>query len=213
MDYAAVLDSIADALGPIPRRIGWSRRYWKMRTRAWPFESNAVRDIVEPQKLLLREGQMAWGAIVQANDILFSNDGPHAQTNAPAVVVYSEDEKGLSDPQPLLEVANRLFRFKTVRSADDDARRIGAVLADERVRRLYERVPPQFSPAYPTRIAGIYVDRSHLPRRRLHGAFLPLLILPGRTKGVMIVPWFLWPRNFLEAEWGLPVRAMAPSTR
>jgi hypothetical protein len=201
MDYAKVLEGISRSMGAAPRRLGVFRGHWRMKRPAWVSADSNMRSIFGHQDLLLTRGRLTWGVIVQANKMLFTTRGRDGRTNAPADALYTEDPAGLGSPLPMLAVAENLFSFKEGERPDADAERLGAMIADEFLRKHRVPVPPQWSPAYPTFMTSIFVDRAHLPGRTLHGALLPMLILPERTDVVMIAPRFFWPAAFVAGEW------------
>ncbi|MBO9711967.1 hypothetical protein [Sphingomonas sp.] len=201
MDYAAILGAIERAMGPAPRRIGWLRRSWRMRPPAWLAQDSDMQALFESQDALLSEGRLAWGVIVQANRILFSTEGAGGKLNAPADALYSLDPASLADPEPMFETAHALYSFKERYPYDPELVAFGALLADEMLRKRGIAIPERLSPAYPTLMTSIFVDRKHLPDGILKSAPLPLLVLPEVTDQIMIAPCRFWPGEFREM-WG-----------
>lgn len=201
MNYAKVLEDISRSMGPAPRRLGMFRGHWRMKRPPWVTDDSNMRDVFAHQDLLLTRGRLTWGVIVQANNMLFTTRGPNGRNNAPADALYSEDPASLEQPVPMLDVARDLFSFKQGERPDPDAERLGAMIADEFLRKRRVPIPQQWSPAYPTFMTSIFVDRAHLPGRRLQGNLLPILMLPEETDVVMIAPRFFWPANFVTEEW------------
>lgn len=202
MDYAEVLDSIERAMGPVPRRFGWlRRRKLHMRKPKWLARDSVLRALFDDQDLLLREGRTAWGAFAQVNTILFSDEGPNGTLNAPGDALHSEDPAARADPLPLIDIAHRLYDLKDGSASDLDRQRVGEMLADEVLRKSGEPIPASLSPEFPTFMTSIFVDRRHLPLGYVSGTLLPLLVLPEKTRAVMIVPCEFWPAAFVTEVW------------
>lgn len=200
MDYAEMLDAIERKMGPAPRRLGWFRRSWRMQRPDWLRQDPDMQRIFDANELLLREGRLAWAALVQANTMLFSAGGPKGSVNAPGAIVYSRDPAARENPEPLIPLAGLLFSLKGANVKDPQGQRIGDILADEFIRPIEEAVPEQYCPEYPTIFTTLFFDRKHLPGRRLVNVLLPVLILPEETPVVVLAPGALWP-DALTQEW------------
>lgn len=202
MTYAEVLESIGRAMGRAPRKLGLFQRRWRMQPPPWIGQDPYTQEVFSAQDQLLSRGRLAWGAVVQANTILFTNTGPDSRTNSGADIIWSDAQRSLDDPEAMLPVARELFAFKAGAGMDAETDHMGALLADEFLRKRRIPVPTAWSPAYPTVMSSIFVDRAHLPAGYLGGSLLPLLVLPEATDAVMIAPGFFWPKRFVETAWG-----------
>lgn len=200
MNYAGVLDRIGKTMGRAPRSLLF-RGKWRMSPPDWLADDPYTQELFRHQDTLLKRGRLAWGAVVQANLILFSNTGPHAHLGSGSDLIWSDDPACINDPTPMLGVAPQLFEFKQGRTYDAETDQLGALLADEMLRKRRIPIPYAWSPAFPAVMSSIYLDRAHLPDRRLGGKLLPLLVLPEVTDTIMMVPGFLWPSDFIARTW------------
>ncbi|HLO95330.1 MAG TPA: hypothetical protein VK195_13535 [Burkholderiaceae bacterium] len=153
----------------------------------WLTPTDELDEFFQHQSLLLTEGHIVWGAIVQANNLLLK---PGAD-NCPAFVVYSESPHFDSRPAELRRISQALAAYKHTEPQDPALRSIAQVLTDERARGLGTVLPRVFS-ADTIRAASCMVFRAHTPRGVLTNFLLPLLIHP-RTRAVMLLPFEFWP--------------------
>src|SRR5438874_2102575 len=111
-----VLEHVSERLGPVPRR--FRRDEWPdlvISRPAWVADDD-IGVIFQDQRYLYKEGEVVWGAFVQANMLLYK----HGATNCPATVIYSRHPDVDDDPALLREFALRLGRLKSTKSDDDD---------------------------------------------------------------------------------------------
>lgn len=151
---------------------------------------DSLREILDRQLLLLEQGTVVWGSLVQANSALFE-PGPD---DLPAALVYSHDAHFDSRPQNLRQIGGELFAHKG-HDAPEPLRRIAEWLADE-VERAYDIPVPDLLTERQVLITTFVVFRRHLPENVLNGAWFPILTHPD-TRALMIVPRQFWPQNLI----------------
>lgn len=195
----SVEDCVA-RFGPSPRTFSWWDRwtYLRIPTPAWvsgnPDEALAAFFAEAPR--ILREGTVVWGAIVQANALLFEP----GDLDCPAEVVFS---LAPGDTVPLAElrrVAAALFELKGTQPSHPGERRIADHLTNEFTRVFGLEVPSTISPAIPCLLSTVMVTRKHLPEGYLRSTFLPVVASPTAPHLVVPVPSRYWPRS-LAATW------------
>src|SRR5690242_17380421 len=102
-----LLAGCRQAFGSPPRRFSLLDRLTYLNTKRpiWCNSSDQLSRFFEGRNALLRDGMVAWGHIVQANQLMF-RPGPH---NCPGEVVYSNSPTVDIDLADLSDIAHRLF--------------------------------------------------------------------------------------------------------
>ncbi|MDM5180564.1 hypothetical protein PO883_25605 [Massilia sp. DJPM01] len=147
--------------------------------------------ILEGQLDLLAKGSVVWGALVQANSMLFE-PGVH---DCPGDLLYSRDPHFDGRPQALKRIARAVSSHKS-ETAAGAFRIIGQNLAAETVRSFNLPVPDLLTDQE-VLMSSFMAFRKHLPERILSGAWFPALVHPG-VRAVMIVPSWFWPPHLLD---------------
>lgn len=147
---------------------------------------------------LLRDGHVVWGALIQANNMLFLPGATRG--GAPGEVLY--DPQGRAPPDDLVAVAKTVYSLKGKRMEDPALAYFSDYLADEMIRVFGIDVPASVIP-HPLKASTTYFDRRHLPDGRLSQPVLPVVISDSRPGAVMVLPLPLWPRHLREA-WAPP---------
>jgi hypothetical protein len=150
--------------------------------------ADPLNEIYRQLEKLLLDGEVVWGALVQANNLLFKA-GPH---DHPALTVYAADRSFDYRPSDLQAMARRLFRLKNTTTADRAERRLADAITDEMERGMGWMVPKSLTGGHEILSTTFMVFRSHLPGRRLQSSLFPLLI-HADTQAVLIVPSTYWP--------------------
>lgn len=145
------------------------------------------------QRILLERGRVVWGAIIQANEILFEHKGPC--DNLPAAIMYSTGDDYDSQPERLVQHAHSLFDLKG-KPCSPEMQAFGDKLANEIVADIKLAVPPGFTDGAETYYATLLMARKHLPFKYLASNFFPVLIAPEQTDSVMGLPKEYWDPDF-----------------
>ncbi|MCC6698235.1 MAG: hypothetical protein IT365_21610 [Candidatus Hydrogenedentes bacterium] len=183
------IETIRAQFGKVPRSFGFlARRYVRIKPPNWMDSDDDLMEIYRQQDLLIREGEIVWAAVVQANELLFDK-GPE---DHPAMVVYCPDRSVDSRPEWLGELASYLFDLKNTTPQDAGERQLADMITDELERGLGWTVPASITGGMVVRSTSVMVIRRHLPGGVLAETFLPLLIHPD-TVATMIVPYKYWP--------------------
>jgi hypothetical protein len=215
---AAVRERLGEARGLDPRQP------LPARAAAWPLGLDGTRPALAPDDLpalrtaapywavansdeplarlfehvdaLLLRGRVVWGALVQANRLLFE---PEYRVGAPGEVVY--DPRGCAEPEALTELARILAGLKPedTGTIDDPAlARYQAHLRAENTRVLGLPLAGRLLP-YPLLAASTYFDQCLLPDGMLSRGHLPLLVDDAAPGLVLPLPAALWPESLREA--------------
>lgn len=145
-------------------------------------------EVFRRQRLLLSEGQVYWGAMVQANILLFEV----GREDHPALAVYGTDRTFDPCPERLHAIGQRLFSLKNTTPDNPQDRRFAAMITDEMERSLGWRVPKRHTAGREVFCSASMVFRTHLPGGILRAGWFPLLVHPD-TPAIMIVPRRFWP--------------------
>ena len=185
---AAIMQKLRTGLAAQQQRMS-ERRLAALAGRAppWLKPEDSLYEVIRQQALLLGEGQIVWGALVQANSQLFA-PGP---SDLPAMLVYSPDRHFDARPAELRLIGSKVFALKGTQPEDPELLALARLITEEVDHSMGLRLPPVFS-AQDIRSAVFMVFRDHLPNEILSGGTFPVLMHPS-TPAVMIVPFEFWP--------------------
>lgn len=141
------------------------------------------------QRPLIERGRVVWGAIVQANSVLFEPRGSSACL--PADAMYCDDESLDAHPGSLVSYAHELFELKG-EATTPEMQKFSRKLANETSGDVKLTIPTGFTEGHPCYLATILIARKHLPGNHLADGLFPMLILPEETKASMILPRDYW---------------------
>lgn len=154
---------------------------------SWLTQSDGLTEFFDRQALLLTEGHIAWGALVQANELLFKP----GEANCPALLVHSPDNYFDSRPQELRLIGSTFFSLKSIEFADPELKEVTRLVTDEMDRSMGFELPKVFSEKV-VQSATFMGFRKHIPNGVLSSGLFPVLTHPS-TRAVMMVPFEFWP--------------------
>ncbi|NTW29530.1 MAG: hypothetical protein HGA39_09255 [Coriobacteriia bacterium] len=182
------INAIRAKIGVEPRHFGlFARRYVSGSRPSWMEDDDDLMEFFRNQDLLMHEGGVVWGALVQANTLLFSP----GKMDHPAMVIYAPDRSLDACPEWLSSVARELYQLKNTMPEEPDRRELASMITDEMERGLGWTVPSSITGGKLIKSSSVMVFRQHLPHGVLKGDFFPLLFHPD-TSAVMIVPSRYW---------------------
>lgn len=155
-----------------------------------------LRIVLRDQNILRDHGRVVWGALVQANQILFD---PRNRQVLPANVIYSSDVYFDNNAPELQSVARGLFQLKGISPGDEELERFATAITDELARTMRLPLPRSLCQGKEAYFTTCLIQPSHLPGGYLAAGFFPLIICPERTSGVMILPAQYWPQDLLKS--------------
>jgi hypothetical protein len=187
--YVQIIRNIRLRLGEPPRNFGRKEMgYLRIKPPAWCKPAvDELHAVYRDLELLLTHGTAVWGALVQANDLLFA-PGPQ---DSPGVAIYTPEPHWHDDLMRLSEMAKTVFALKTGGGKTEQEREIGAWLADERKRFMSHPLPASIARESPVVASAVMFSRKHLPGGVLSCGFFPLLV-HAKTKAALIVPARYW---------------------
>lgn len=188
-----LLEAVRSAIGDPPRVMEASRvAALTPGPPPWFRPDDRLVEVYRRLETLLLEGQVVWGALVQANQLLFK-PGPN---DHPAMTIYAADRSFDGRLEDLRAIAHRLYRLKNTTPEDRDERRLAAAITNEMERGLGWAVPKSLTGGREVLSTTFMVFRGQLPGRVLQSGWFPLLVHDD-TPAVMIVPGVYWPRELV----------------
>ena len=193
-----VLQECRQKFGPAPRSFSYrEKRYLKLKPPAWCWtRMDPLMQFYKNQDLIREQGQVVWGHIVQANQLLFQP----GSDDCPAAVVYSSDPWFDGHVDVLEEIATQLFELKGTRPADPQLAQIARYLTAETERQTRLSVPRQWAGGREVYLGDIMVHRKHLPAGYLAQSYFPVIVHTSEPRNLMVLPSLYW-GDMLLAAW------------
>ena len=164
-------------------------------------EGDELSVLYDECDILFEKGEIYYGYIVQANEILFNGT---SKMDCPANIVYSKEPIVNENPAILQDLARRLFMYKEMplESVPEELREVVDAIKGELSRQSFD-VHMRIDDEHDTTITfmSIMVFRKYLPSNKLLGSLLPIMVYPDKCKSVMIVPKKYWTESFINAYW------------
>lgn len=139
-------------------------------------------------KRFYQEGKVALGALVQANTLLFDK----GKDNCPANYIYTTDTYFTVHPKALESLADALYDIKGEQGYRPSLQKLADLLDDEYERIFAYKLPRDVTDNRDVYFTSIFVDRRHLPEKRLVGNLLPMLVLEDSKPDAVILPHWYW---------------------
>lgn len=192
----SMLRSCRDLFGPAPRSPARADRIALSPGLEAAFvESNdKLLRILEDQDLLLASGQVFWGHLVQANQILFESDN---RQTCPANVIYSTDPFFEGRLSLLSSMARGLFAQKGSTSAGREIQAFVDAVTDEMARVLRREMPNSYTGGRSVYFATCFIQPGHLPDGYLARSSFPIIVNPEETPTMMLLPSRYWPAELV----------------
>ena len=169
---------------------------------AWLRQGDKLFDTFRYKDEIIREGNIYYGFIVQANTMLFKPKpitGFFPETHYPANLIYSTSKFAEKEPFILSAIASYLYSLK-----DDKSKPVPPPLQEivDVIRDEYDRSSAQFSVGFNDTdmldviFLAMLVFRTFLPKKYLICPLLPIIAAPQHPDTVIILPKHLWTENF-----------------
>lgn len=173
----------------------------------WLTSSDKLSLIYENSSKTIKYGEVYYGALVQANNLLFKNIfilDLSSDYNSPANFVYSTAEFLNQDPSIISRLANELFSYKNDynRPIPDSFREVVVTIRDEHNRSGVQIYLPGFDDAPEPPIVNsvaTFVFRPFLPKRRLISSLVPIIACDSCWSWPIILPKKFWSEEFTNA--------------
>lgn len=170
-------------------------------------KNDGLNVIYRDKDIVLSRGQVYYGAIVQANSMLFDKGN---KMDLPANIIYSTHPFAEQCPALLGAIANELFAYKEMPADEvpEEFRKVAAVLAAETDRSGVDFTVSLPDPDDPDKLiqdidvhfCSVIVFHKDLPDHVLQGSFVPVLAAPELTPAVLILPKEYWTAPYYELD-------------
>ena len=170
----------------------------------WVDNFNGINKIYSDQALLFRQGRIVWGALVQANEMIFVKAPFYAgkkdlrRVDLGGNIVFSTDVYFDEHPYELLAIAEKLFSYKDTTNAPHDIKKIVDVISNERETVFNVKLPHSVTDGKEVFFTTAMMVRKHLPQNRLTDSIFPILALPEQLETCILVPKHYWPETFTQ---------------
>lgn len=175
----ALLASTRARIGPAPRSPSFARAN-RADPPSWMSRTDGLRSLYADQALLLCEGEVVWGVVLQTNQQMFG-PGNH---DHPAFVIYSPDPVFDAAPDRLDEIANEMLALRKTEPKVRELAEIPTWLAQTTDRTPKKTLPRPLARDREVHAGVTMLHRRHLPTRLLGSRIVPLLFHPS-------TPWVL----------------------
>ncbi len=187
-DFKSLIEQTRIAAGRCPRRFK-SEHKVRLGFLQKMFDKELAQQVAKA-KLLFSEGQIVWGAIVQANALMFEP----GRGNLPGAMLFSTDLRMDDRPSLLTDCAAGLFSYKGKKNLGDPALQAFADrLQNELSRPLGMEVPSRLTGNIACQMSVIQFERKHLPGGTITSRFMPILTHRD-TPSIMVLPCKYWPK-------------------
>jgi hypothetical protein len=195
----SIIRSCRDLFGPAPRGCKLTDRIAldPELKQAFVESNDGLLQILQDQDRLLARGQVVWGQLVQANQILFD---PTNRMTCPANAIYSTDPFFDGRLSLLTSMARGLFAQKGSTRVDRELKEFVAAVTDEMARVLRREMPHSYTGGRSVCFATCFIQPTHLPCGYLNRPSFPILVNPEETPAMMLLPSRYWPAE-LVAHW------------
>lgn len=190
-----LLSATRAAVGAAPR-MPLSRSLAGARTvgrPSWLRADDGLLPSLHERERLLREGEIVWGWVWQANGVLWKP----GNADAPAGVVHGDASFDLV-PDRLEEIAQALFALKESPKLDGELADVQAIVCDEMSRPMRRPLPRALSRGRPVEMSTVLVHRRHLPGGFISSSAIPLLVHPSLPLATTL-PGAAWAADLLAA--------------
>lgn len=138
---------------------------------------------------VLQSGDIYYGCMVQANNMLFEPPKHINEMTLPAVYIYSRDEYYKSNPKALTDIAEELYKNKYNNS-----------LRFETLYQFNEKLDEELTGGREVFMTDILVHRDHLPLGVLGGLrIMPIIANPQASRSAFVVDCKYWTNKLIYA--------------
>ncbi len=157
----------------------------------WLTEQDELYRQIKAMSNLYKKGKVVWGALIQANKLMFDINEPTA--NCPGEVIF--DPTGQTDVDTLRQMAHQLFLLKNSSPTEPDQQAYAQHLKNEKTRVFNMLFPKSIAPLN-LRMSTTWFWRLHLPNGALSLGYFPILVCEEGNGEVMVLPSYFWPIKF-----------------
>jgi hypothetical protein len=188
-----LLEATRQALGPAPRKLSGRLSALFDPWPSWLVPTDEQARIKTVWRELLDQGDVVWGHVVSANQLLWA---PGSITSVASVVHVAAGDRSVHIEE-LERAANRIPHVRAD-SVDEGLATLGASVAKEVGREFSLPVPPLVGDGRPLLFSTVLIAPHHLPLPYLAAGFLPLMA-SAKHREVILLPSRAWSADLVEA--------------
>ena len=177
----------------------------KLKKPEWVY-NDPMNRIYEEMDILLEYGEVYWGVLVQANEIMFRKE-PYI--DCPGNVVFTTNEFLNNDPEIMQMVTNEIFSYKNTDDAPEYYQRVVEVITDEMERifnyplplnqiNLLKGFPVEFKDEEELLFTTHMFFRDYMPTGVLCSGIFPIVASPKLTRTSIMLPKKYWSKNAIK---------------
>lgn len=169
----------------------------KLSRPPWLSLNDPMSELFSQKSILLKQGEIVYASIIQANSILFKSFPP---LDCPAHIVYSTDPYFIKQPDALTDISWEIIQYKgqAIDTVTDDWKEVARVITDEYDRSDFDLSLNVNGQTVKYKLIPTMIYRKLLPKRKLCGNLLPVLSVPD-CKQIMVLPKKYWTKSFTQA--------------
>ena len=161
--------------------------------------NDALNVIYQDKDIVFEQGQIYYGCLVQANQLLFDRNN---RADMPANFLYSTHPFAEKYPEFLMEMAEEMFSYKDIpaEQVPEPLREVVRIITDELDRASVDFIISLPNPENPDKtidnidvhFCSLIVFVKDLPEYCLTGRFCPVIAAPDKSPAVFILPKEYW---------------------
>lgn len=194
MDFKQSLDHMTYQLRSAGRRITLPR------VPKWA-DGDATANVYDELPVLLRDGQVYYSCVVQANRSLFDNTADAGSMISAAMIIYNHNrgKPSIVNPEYMIPFAHYLFMCKRKEPSEIPewiADAVNVVRGETNRSRIIITSDDDENYHMNLTLQSVMVFRSHLFKMRLGGAVVPIVAAPEKCSSVLMLPYWFWGKEF-----------------
>lgn len=171
-------------------QLSWWQKfgYLNIKRPSWCGPDDLLSGLFENKWELIKHGNIVWGQIVQANNLLFRP----GFDDCPGYIVFNPDPTVEPNLDLLEHVAEAMMTLKGTTPDNPELAAVAKSLTDEMTRCLDTKVPDIIAGGQHIYHSSIFITRKHLPNQRLSRLVMPIVVNPQPPYYCVPLPSRYW---------------------
>lgn len=168
--------------------------------------SDILNSVYTEMKILWEHGEVYWGTLVQANNIMF---GYFPYSDCPGNVLFTTNEYINNNPEVIRQIGSEIFSYKNTYMAPRYLKRVVDVVTGERERLFNYPIPLNETGRFNDCPQILWNEnrlffttmmffRKYMPKRKLCSGIFPIVAAPHMTHISIMLPEKYWSDGALE---------------
>jgi len=199
IDYRAELEKMRAKVNK--RRI----KPLRLKKPSW-VERDPMNKIYTDMDILLQKGDVYWGVVVQANEVLFSK---RPYVDCPGNVIFTKNEYFNDNPEMMRQIAHEIFSYKNTDLASEYYKKVVEIVTDEHERifnypihlkkiELLKNVSHMFREEETILFTTMMFFRDYMPKGKLCSGIIPIVAAPELTDISIMLPKKYWTKDTIK---------------